>query len=87
MKEEKPCDVGDDVERLSAPDTRRQRRGVGRKFWGAVIISLLLLHLLVRPASYGMSGCLPGYPKEKSIEKRVKRILSQTPLIGTTTNQ
>lgn len=87
MKEEKPRDVGD-VERLSAPtNTRRQRRGVGRKFWGAVIISLLLLHLLVRPASYGMSGCLPGYPREKSIGKRVKRILSHTPLIGTTTNQ
>ncbi|KAK3494082.1 membrane dipeptidase-domain-containing protein [Neurospora crassa] len=81
MKEEKPRDVGDDVERLSAPNTRRQRRGVGRKFWGAVIISLLLLHLLVRPASYGMSGCLSGYPREKSIEKRVKRILSHTPLI------
>ncbi|KAK3351592.1 membrane dipeptidase-domain-containing protein [Neurospora tetraspora] len=80
MKEEKPRDVGDDIERLSAPNTR-QRRGVGRKFWGAVIISLLLLHLLVQPASYGMSGCLSGSSSEKSIEKRVKRILKHTPLI------
>ncbi|KAK3949708.1 membrane dipeptidase-domain-containing protein [Pseudoneurospora amorphoporcata] len=79
MKEEKPRDVGD-VERLGAPNTR-QRRGVGRKFWGAVFISLLLLHVFLRPVGYSMSGCVSGSSGEKSIERRVKRILKHTPLI------
>lgn len=80
IKEDKPRDVGD-VERLTAPSTP-QRRGVGRKFWGAVFISLLLFHLFVRPVSYGMSGCLSSTSaSEKNIEKRVKHILKHTPLI------
>lgn len=83
MKEGKPRDVGD-VERLTAPNTP-QRRGLGRRFWGAVFISLLLLHLFVRPVSYGMSGCLSkSSASGKNIEKRVKRILKHTPLIGET---
>lgn len=85
MKEEKSRDVGD-VERLDAPNTR-QRRGVGRKFWGAVFISLLLLHVFLRPVSYGMSGCMTGSSSEKNIERRVKYILKHTPLIGKTTDQ
>lgn len=85
MKDEKSRDVGD-VERLDAPNTR-QRRGVGRKFWGAVFISLLLLHVFLRPVSYGMSGCLSGSSSEKNIERRVKHILKHTPLIGKIPNQ